>query len=485
MGSLPVAEFATLDAVAQAELVRNGEVSPKELIDVSIARVEAHDAALNAVVIRQFDRARGQAVSAELPDGPFRGVPMLLKDIGAYLDGDPHYAGMALLKRVDWREQGESTFAGRLRRAGFVSIGRTNTPELALSVTTEPESFGATHNPWNLAHSPGGSSGGAGAAVAAGYVAVGHSSDGGGSIRIPASHCGLIGLKPTRGRCSFGPSIGERWGGFSNEGFVTRSVRDTAALLDVVSGDATGDPYSAPPLPRPLSAEVGADPGKLRVGVMRALPGRRELHADALAAVDTAAKLLEDLGHHVEESHPKALDDPDAGKGFVVVVTSSVAAALESWSEKTGELFGPKSVEPLTWAVAEIGRTHTAAQYIEAVTFNHAHSRRVAAWWDEGYDLLLTPTSGEPPPELGEFEPTTDNPLQGFVRAMPFSAFTSPFNVTGQPAVSLPVHWNAAGLPLGAQLVAARGREDLLVRVAAQVEDTGCWQGRRPPLSDS
>ena len=475
-------EAAVLDATAQAELVRRREVTPLELVEAAIRRIEALDGELNALVTRQFERALDESKSSELPEGPFRGVPMLLKDIGAHLEDDPLYCGMGFLKRLRWREPGETHFAGKLRRAGLLSLGRTNTLELALSVTTEPTAFGPTHNPWKLGYSSGGSSGGAGAAVASGLVAVAHGSDGGGSIRIPASHCGLVGLKPSRGRNSFGPDLGERWSGFSCERFVTRSVRDTAALLDVVSGLTPGDPYTAPALPRPLREEVGRDPGQLRIGIMDAGPRKSELHEDVFTAVSGAAKLLESVGHAVEDSHPAALDDPDAVKGFVCIVSSCIASALDAWGEKTGEIISAKDVEPLTWAIAEIGRTYTAAQYVEMVNFNHAHSRRVASWWEEGFDLLLTPTCGAPPPRHGTFAPSPENPLRGFARAVPFSAFTGPFNVSGQPAISLPLHWNADGLPIGIQLVAAYGREDVLIRVAAQLEQAAPWKGRIPPI---
>ncbi len=475
-------EFAGFDATAQADLVRKGEVTPAELVEAAITRIEALEGDLNALVTRQFERALEEARCAELPDGPFRGVPLLLKDLGAHLEGDPLFCGMGLLKRLQWREQSETYFAGKLRRAGFISLGRTNTPELGLSVTTEPTAFGPTHNPWKLSHSSGGSSGGAAASVAAGTVPVAHASDGGGSIRIPASHCGLVGLKPSRGRNSFGPDLGQRWDGFSVEGFVTRTVRDSAVMLDIVSGLMPGDPYTAPALPGPLRDEVGADPGALRIGMMLAGPRKTELHEDVRGAVADAGKLLASLGHTVEESHPKALDDPDGVKGFVCIVSSSIASALDTWSEKTGEVITAKDVEPLTWGIAEIGRTYPAAQYVNMVNFNHAHSRRLAAWWESGFDLLLTPTCCEPPPELGYFAPTPENPLRGFARALPFTAFTGPFNVSGQPAISLPLHWNGDGLPVGMQLVAAYGREDLLIRIAAQLEQAHPWASRVPPV---
>jgi amidase len=478
-------EITLLDATAQAELIRRGEVTPREMCDAAIARIEKLDSELGAVVIRQFERARAAADAPDLPDGPFRGVPFLLKDLGAHLAGDPVHCGMKALKLAGWCEPGETYFAGALRRAGFVVLGRTNTPELGVLPTTEPEAYGPSHNPWKLSHSPGGSSGGSAASVAAGVVAAAHASDGGGSIRIPANHCGLVGLKPSRGRNSFGPGLGERWGGFSAEGFVTRSVRDTAALLDVVSGPMPGDPYIAPPPARPYASEVGVDPGRLRIGLMRRAPRDGDVHADCIDAVTGAAGLLESLGHEVGEGYPEALDESEAVRGFLTVIASSTARALDAWGEKIGRELGQDDVEAVTWAIAAMGRTLSAQQYLAAVELNHGLTRRIASFWEDGYDLLLTPTCAAPPPPLGHFAGTPDDPAAGLGRAVPYSTFTSPFNVTGQPAISLPLHWNGEGLPVGIQLVAGYGREDLLIRVAAQLESAQPWADRLPPLHAS
>jgi len=478
-------EISLEDATAQAGLVRRGEVKPRELVEAAIARAERLEPRLHAIVTRQFERALAEADAASLPRGAFRGVPYLLKDLGAYLDGDPLYAGMGALARARWRERGDSHFGARLRAAGLVSLGHAASPELGILPTTEPAAFGATHNPWRETHSPGGSSGGSAAAVAAGVVPVAHASDGGGSIRIPASHCGLVGLKPTRARASFGPGIGERWAGCSVEGFVTRSVRDTAALLDLVTGAMPGDPYSAPPPARPYASEVGADPGRLRVGLMSRAPRDLELHAECRAAALAAGRLLEAQGHAVELAHPAALDDAEGLKGFLTVVSAGVAFALDSAAAKIGRPLGESDVEPLTWAVAQLGRSFTAPAYVAAVALNHATGRRLAAWWDGGFDLLCTPTCAQPPPPLGHFASPPESPLAGYLRAAPYGAFTMHFNISGQPAISLPLHWSADGLPVGVQLVAAVGREDLLVRVAAQLERAAPWSGRLPPLHAS
>jgi amidase len=294
-----------------------------------------------------------------------------------------------------------------------------------------------------------------------------------------------VGLKPTRGRASFGPGAGERWGGCSAEGFVTRSVRDTGALLDVVSGARVGDPYSAAPPPRPFASEVGAPPGRLRIGAMLRAPRDVSLQDDCRAAVSAAAKQLEALGHHVEEAHPQALDETDGVRGFVAAVAVSTARALEAWSARIGTPITRDDVEPLTWALAEIGRATSGVQYLAAIEGNHAHARRVCGWWQQGFDLLLTPTCAAPPPPLGHFDATRENPLRGYANALPFGVFTSVFNLTGQPAISLPLHISTEGLPVGIQLVAETGGEGRLLRVASQLEQAAPWAGRLPTLHAS
>jgi len=476
-------ELAFLDATAQADLVRRRKASPAELVQAAISRIERVDRELNAVIIPLFDKARAQAAGPSLPDGPFRGVPFLVKEIFAHTAGDPYHAGMKLLRRLGWVEREDTYLVTKFRAAGLVFVGRTNVPELGSLPTTEPDAYGPTRNPWDPSRSPGGSSGGAAAAVAAGLVPAAHANDGGGSIRIPASECGLVGLKPTRGRTSLGPDAGESWAGAVAEHVVTRSVRDTAAFLDAVAGPMPGDPYFAPPPARPFAAEVGARPGRLRIGLMTRAPGDAfPIHADCVAAARDTARLLESLGHVVEEAHPAALDDPEVGQRFTLVVAAWIARDLDYWSERTGHTIGPEDVEPMNWAVAEQGRACTARQYIRAVDWLQSHSRRVASWWEGGFDLLLTPTLAEPPPPLGEFSARPGDPLRGFRRALPFVTFTSPFNITGQPAISLPLHWNGDGLPIGVQLAAAYGREDLLIRVAAQLEEARPWASRRPKV---
>ena len=473
-------EMTWLDATAQADLVRRGEVSPKELAEAAIARIEAVNPQLDAVIRTRFDAARLEA-DGNLPDGPFRGVPILFKDLGCTVAGEPTAFGVGPMREVAWPVT--SYLAEQFRAAGFVALGRTNVPELGTTVTTEPRSFPPARNPWDPGHSTGGSSGGSAAAVAAGLVPVAHANDGGGSIRIPSSECGLVGLKPSRGRTSLGPDAGEGWGGLSVEHVVARSVRDTAAVLDAVAGYLPGDPYTAPPPARPFRDEAGGPPGRLRVGLLVKAPaGQAEVHPECATAARETARLLESLGHRVEESFPVALADDEVGRAAVTVITAATARDLAYWSERTGRKIGPGDVEPMTWAIAEMGRRVSASDYLHAIEYLHAHTRQVAAWWAEGFDLLLTPTLPEPPPRLGEFDPAPDDPLRGFTRGGAFVAFTMPFNVIGQPAISLPLYWSADGLPIGVQLGAAYGREDLLIRIAAQLEGARPWSGRRPPV---
>ena len=470
-----------MDATAQADLVRRRQVTPLELVDAAIARIEALNPRLNAVITTRFEKAREEARAGDLGDGPFPGVPFLLKDLDAYSAGDPYHCGIRALKDARWIENEDSFLAAKFRRAGFVILGKTNTPELGLAVTTEPEAYGPSRNPWNPDHSTGGSSGGSAAAVASGMVAVAHASDGGGSIRIPASACGLVGLKPSRGRISLGPSYGEYWAGMVTSFVVTRSVRDAAAILDAVSGPMPGDPYVAPPPSRPFAAEPGADPGPLRVGIVGELPGN-ELHPDCAAALESARRALKSLGHRVEDDRPAALGDPEMTQHFMNVVTSWVAAALEEWGARLGRPIAREGVEPATWALAELGRAVSAAQYIDTLRALSVYTRRMAGWWSGGFDLLVSPTMAAPPPRIGELAGPPDDPLSALAKVMPLVPFTPPFNITGQPAISLPLHWGASGLPIGVQLVAAYGREDLLIRVASSLERSVAWRDRRPGI---
>jgi amidase len=476
-------DFAWLDATAQAALVANGDTTPAELVDAAIARIESANPALNAVIHERFDRARAEAATSSLPDAPFpdapfRGVPFLVKDAVCHTAGDPFHCGMRLLKRLQWTEPADTWLAERFRAAGLVSVGKTNTPELATSVTTEPVAYGATHNPWDLSRSPGGSSGGSAAAVAAGMVPIAHGNDMGGSIRFPASMCGIVGLKPTRARTTLGPDFGEYWGPLTHEHVLTRSVRDTAAVLDAIAGGAPGDPYTAPPPVRPFRDEVGAPPGRLRIGLRTQRRDGARSHPECEAAATAAGRLLESLGHDVEIVQFPALDEPVDG-AFGIVMTVAVARELERWKARTGAEITADDVEPGNLFLAELGASVSAVAYADAIDAMQSWSRGVAAWWEE-YDVLVTPTSPELPVPLGELAPT--NPDPGVMGRMgTLTTFMIPFDVTGQPAISLPLHWSADGLPVGVQLVAAYAREDVLLRVAAQLEQAGPWMDRRPP----
>jgi amidase len=468
-----------LDAVGQAAALRRGEIGAAELTELAIERIERADPVLRVLVTSLFDDAR-RRVRAGLPQGPFAGVPLLVKDFLCATEGDPYFAGSSALRDRCWRAKRSSHLAARLRQAGFVILGRTNTPEFALQLTTEPLAFGPTRNPWKLSHSPGGSSGGSAAAVAAGLVAVAHGNDGAGSIRVPASACGLVGLKPSRGRTSLGPDIGESLGLLAVEGALTRSVRDTAALLDVMAGPMPGDPCVAPPPRRPYAAEVTAHAGKLRIGLVPAAPDGIATHPDCVAAATIAAIVLADLGHDVVSAAAEPYLSTHAIEADLAIRNAAnVAAALDGWSARTGRPIVEGEVEPTTWELGQRGRFQSAARLAGALGALQAHGRALSTWLEGHYDLLLSPTMAEPPPCLGELCREED-PMWPIERAKPFVAFTLPFNISGQPAISLPLHWNADGLPVGVQLAAAYGREDLLLRVASQLERARPWAHRRP-----
>jgi amidase len=471
-------DTAWLDATAQAELVRTKEVSPAELVGEAITRIEKLNPHLNAVIHELFDRARGEA-AGDLPDGAFRGVPFLLKDLGAELAGTPFNEG------TDFSGDYTSTVTQELTQryidAGFVICGKTNTPELGILPTAEPRRFGPSRNPWNTEHSTGGSSGGSAAAVASGMVPVAHANDGGGSIRIPASCCGLVGLKPTRGRNSLAPQYGDMMGGLVVEHVVSRSVRDSAALLDVTSGPVPGDPYWAPPLRGPSFAAAAATaPPPLRVAVMSASPTGSEVHADCVAAVRATASLCESLGHQVEEA-TLSVDGDAFTTHFINQWACSNAWAVADWEARVGRSVAEGDLEPLSWALTELGRSVNGGQYLTSVQELQKISRQIAEYF-EGIDVLLTPTLGEPPAPLGTFDSPPGEPLTGLFRAAAYVPFTPPFNVTGQPGISLPLHWNDGGLPIGVQFVGRFGDEETLLSLAGQLEEAAPWAARRPPV---
>jgi len=463
------------DATELARRVRDGEVSPTELVDEAIERIERLNPEINAVIHERFTAARAEA-AGDLPAGPFRGVPFLFKDLGADMAGEPYHLGNRALKDAGVTATVDSYVYESVRDAGMVTLGRTNTPELGSTVTTEPVAYGPTRNPWNLSHSTGGSSGGSAAAVAAGMVPVAHATDGGGSIRVPASECGLFGLKPGRGRVSHGPLVGESWAGATTDGVVSRTVRDSAAMLDALSGRRLGDPYVAPPPERPFAAEVGADPGVLRVGLAPTHAGV-ETHPECVVAVESAGRLLESAGHRVEVAQPEEFFTEALSRHFVTIVAVATAVDFASMEARLGRPLTEDDVEADNWVMASIGRATSGADYLASVDWAHAWSRRLLAWW-ETFDVLVTPVIAVPPPPLGWLS----DPELGTERLTGILQFTAQFNLTGQPAMSVPLHWSADGLPIGVQMVGPADGESLLLRLAGQLETGAPWVDRLPPL---
>lgn len=465
------------DATALAELVRTGRATPRELVEEAVAGLRRVDPDLQAVVHDRTEQALAEA-AGPLPDGPLRGVPFVVKDLAMQTAGDPYHGGTRLLQGLDWHADHDTALATLFRQAGLVTIAKTKTPELGSVPTTEPIAHGPAHNPWDLGRSPGGSSGGSAALVAAGVVPVGHGGDGGGSLRCPAASCGIVGLKPSRGRVSPGPDIGEMWAGFATEGVMTRSIRDLALFLDVITRPCPGDPYTAPPPARPFVAEIGADPGRLRIGVVTGL-GDVAVDGACRTAVERTAALLADLGHDVRTDHPAALDDIDRFvRSFGSVVAAQTAAEVDALEAMVGRAVGPDDLEPGNLFVVERGRRMTAGAYLAALGRLHAYTREVAGFWASGYDLLVLPTLPVPSTPLGWF----GDGHEGRQRVRDHVAFTAPFNVTGQPAISLPLGVDDAGRPVGVQFVGPANGDALLLRVAAQLEAAAPWADRRPPV---
>jgi amidase len=474
-----LAELTLLDATAQAELARRRQVKPIELVDAAIERIERVNPAINAVVTPMYEQARA-AANGKLPKGPFTGVPFLLKDLFASYAGVRMTFGSAFLR--DFVPDHDSELVARHKRAGLVILGKTNLSEFGLIPTTEPRLFGPCRNPWNTTRTPGGSSGGSAAAVAAGLVPMAHGADGGGSIRVPASCCGVFGLKANRGRNPMGPDYGDLMGGLTIDHALTRSVRDSAALLDATCGPDLGDPYWAPPRKRPYLKEVGADPGRLRIAYSVKSPTTgATAHPDCVAAVQEAASLCAALGHVVEEDAP---DVPGEllTQQFITIWTAGCAMAIDGLAFLSGKVATPDQFEPLTWALYEIGRQRSASEYLIAVALLQSLSRQIGQFFVD-YDLCLTPTLPEPPVPLGSFDSPPEDPLRGFNRAAELVPFTALYNVTGQPAMSVPLYWNADGLPIGTHFVARFGDEATLFRLAAQLEEARPWARRRPPVS--
>jgi amidase len=464
-------EIENHDATSLAHLVRTKEVKPIELVDAVIDQIEKFNPILNAVITPIYDMARKAAVS-QLPNGPFTGVPFLIKDMVASYAGIRMTYGSRLLK--DYVPDHDSELVLRYKKAGLVIVGKTNTPEFGILPTTEPELFGPTKNPWDTTRSPGGSSGGSAAAVAAGMVPMAHGNDGGGSIRIPASNCGVFGLKPTRARNTLAPDMGDIMGGLVCEHALTRSVRDSAALLDATSGSVPGDPYWAPPKERPFIEEVGCNPGKLRIAFSTRSFTEVPVHEDCVQAVRHAASLCETLGHAVDEASPD-LDGNALSRSFVVKWTAGTAAIVKALGAKQDQ------VEPLTWGLYELGCSHDSADYLNAEQTLQYSARNIARFFFK-YDIWLTPTLAQPPVPLGWLDSTPENPLNGFKRSGETAVFTPICNATGQPAMSVPLHWNGAGLPIGTHFIGRFGDEATLFRLASQLEEICPWKERYSAL---
>ena len=471
---------AVVDGVELARLVQQGKASPTELLEEAIARADAINPKLNAIIHRLDEQARSVAASMSKQktseQATLQGVPFLTKDLTVMTKGDPYHAGNVALRDSDFRAGHTTHLATMFQQLGLVNFGRTNTPEFGGTVTTEPISHGACRNPWNIDHSTGGSSGGSAAAVAAGIVPIAHANDGGGSIRIPASECGLVGLKPSKGRVSFGPKLGEAWAGAAIDGVVTRTIRDTARVLDGISQPWIGDPYWAPLPATSFEQAISDIPRQLRVGLVTE-SSWGTVHPECIMAVEQTALALQDLGHLVEVAKPDALFDDDLFEHFKVVLASSEAFSVEKLQDAVGRRFETGDMEADTQALVELGRKYSATDYLASVEWFHSYTRQMASWWQE-FDLLLTPVIAEPPPKIGELR----DPRTGTKRLRELLLFTAQFNITGQPAVSLPMHTSKEGLPIGVQLVAAMHGESLLLQVGQQLEDASSWYNRKPAV---
>jgi amidase len=470
-------ELSFLDATELAKLIRKKEIQPLELIELTIERIERINPKLNAVITPMYDEAR-KAIRGPIPDGPFAGVPFLIKDLVATYKGVRTTFGT---KNMQHNVAGyDSELVSRYKKSGLIAVGKTNTPELGLLPTTESQLLGPCRNPWNLERTPGGSSGGSAAAVAAGIVPVAHGNDGGGSIRIPASCCGIFGLKPTRGRNSLGPAHGDMMSGLVAEHVLTRSVRDSAAILDATAGFALGDPYYVQKPPSPFQKEAGKNPGRLRIAYMSKLPTGEALPADCAKALADAVALCIDLGHELIEDSPK-YDAMSMAKAFNVIWAAGCAATITQIASATGKEPAADQYEPITWALYEMAMKNRSADYLLAIQNMQKISRQIAGFFT-GYDIYLTPTLGEAPVPLGTFDSPADDPLKGWRRSGLFVPFTPVCNATGQPAMSVPLYWSDEGLPIGNHFMGRYGDEATLFRLAAQLEEARPWKDCHPPI---
>ncbi len=471
-----IAKYDTLDALGLAELVAKGGATPADLLDEALKRTEERNPKLNAIVIDMVDRAHA-AIEAGLPDGPFKGVPFLVKDIGACYEGVRTTSGCRMFE--DNVPDHDSELITRYKKAGLNIFGKSASPEVGLTTSTESVLFGGTRNPWNAEYTSGGSSGGSAAAVAGGIIPIADGSDGGGSIRIPASCCGLVGLKPSRGRISHSPDLGEAWSGMSTSGCLSRTVRDTAAMLDVTSGEVRGDPYYAPAAGGPFLEEVGKDPGKLRIALHTRAFNGFETHADCAAAASEAAKLCASLGHEVDET-PLEIDEALLRRSTRVIIGANTRHVLDARAAELGRALSEDDVEPLTYGLYKNAERFTAADYVTALKGIHELGRSVEAFFED-WDIVLSPTMAAPPQKLGGALRLNHPDTKEFATAIgPTVGFTQLFNATGSPAISLPLNWNEAGLPIGVQFASTYGSESTLLRLAAQLEQVQPWADKRP-----
>ncbi len=469
-------EYDEYDGLGLAALVRQGDVGAEELLEEAIARTEQVNGELNAVVYKYYDEARA-AIAAGLPDGLFAGVPFLIKGLHQLIKGAVVSNGSNMYR--DNVADHDSTLVARYKEAGLVIFGRTNSPELGLMPVTEPKAFGPSRNPWNTNTTPGGSSGGASSAVAAGILPVAHASDGGGSIRIPAACTGLVGLKPSRGRIPFGPDKAEGWGGQSMNHVVSRTVRDTAAMLDVTGGFEIGEPYSAPHYDSIYMAAASRPPAELTIGVYFDKIGQGEYSAEAISGLKHTIGLLESLGHRVEEVAPPPELAAAAMQGFTII-SANAALGAHQRAEQLGCSIDDLDMEDGTRFTVAMGAAVSATEYIAAIQANQTAGRAMG-YFHQQYDLLLGPTLASPPVEVGYIG---DAPAEEYAdRLFGFMGDTALFNQTGQPSISLPLHWSEDNLPLGMMFTAAYGDEELLLQLAGQLEEAQPWWDKRPPLT--
>jgi len=474
---LNISEYAKLDALGLAGEIRAGEVSAEEVAAVAVDAAKSLNPTLNALIDERYEQA---IEDSKRMSGSrlFEGVPFLIKDCFTPFEGGPDYQGNAELKALNRRAPKDCYLVEKFKDSGLNTIGFSHAPEFACGmspITAETAAFGACRNPYNLAHTPMGSSGGSASAVAAGIVPIAHGNDGGGSIRMPAGACGLVGLKPTRGRASFGPIAGEVWGGFSNNGVLTRTVRDTAAALDVISGPMTGDPYFASPPASPYLQAIEEEPGPLKIGFCAEAPGG-VLHPDCEAAVLHTAKILESLGHEVVNAFPEYLQADEINPAIALVVAAQTANTLKNYEGVLGRAWKEEDMESGSWNQFQMGLGIAAEEYIQAQSTLSDYTRRFARWWDSGFDILVTPVLAAPPPPIGYLV----DPAESTNRLLQILRYTMQFNVTGQPAISLPLYTGQDELPIGVQFGAPYGDEKTLLKLAKQLEEAAPWKDKRP-----